>query len=244
MLLETLRILRRLWAWVLVIVLVSAGAGAAVVYAVQPTQQSMAQVLLVPSVKQPGVDDPTNPFLSLSGSVAVVASLVQISVSDDRTAQQLWDDGFRAKFEVVPNLNENAGPVLIVTTEDRSAKMAQLTLDAVVDVMQTDLKALQDSQGVAEDLRVRAIVLTSTAKPEVIRKTQIQFAVAAVGAAFLVLIGLLLLAERGRRARARHRRAAANTGLATASADEEWPDAAFDDDAGDRSPVAAARGSQ
>ena len=242
MLLETLRILRRLWVWVLASVLVAAVAGVAAAYVVPPIQQSMAQVLFVPSVKQPGVEDPTNPLLSLGGSVAVVASLIQISVSDDQTAQRLLDDGFRAEFEVVPNLNENAGPVLIVTTEDHSADMAQATLSALVKVMQTDLKSLQDEQGVAANLRVSAIVLTSTSKPLVIRKTQAQVAIAVSAAVFLVLVGLLLLLERRRRAKAARPRKAARRDSVTSRArsDEEWADA--QPDRAEHPPLAAARG--
>lgn len=244
MLLETVRILRRLWVWVLASVLVAAGAGVGAAFAMPPTQQSMAQVLFVPSVKQPGVDGPTNPFLSLGGSVAVVASLIQISVSDDQTAQQLLDNGFRAEFEVVPNLNENAGPVLIVTTKDHSASMAQATLSAVVEVMQRDLKALQDDQNVAADLRVSAVVLTSTAKPLVIRKTQAQVAIAAFGGVFLLLVGLLLMVERRRRAGAARRREAGRheSAASGAGSDEEWPDSR--PDRAEHPPLAAARGPQ
>lgn len=245
MLLETLRIMRRLWAWVLaaVVVAVATGVGAALV--VPPTQQSMAQVLFVPSVKQPGVAGPTNPFLSLGGSVAIVASLVQISVSDDQTAQQLMEGGFRADFEVTPNLNENAGPVLIITTEDVSAEMAQRTLSAVVDAVQTDLRSLQDEQSVEQDLRVRAVVLTETTEPLVLRKTQIQVAVIAAGGVLLLSIGLLLLADRRRRTKAaRDREADVDEDDVRRAGDEHhehWPSTA-ELEATDGPPLAAARG--
>ena len=244
MLLETVRILRRLWAWVLAAVVLAAGAGIGTAMAVPPMQQSMAQVLFVPSAKQPGVKDLTNPFLSLGGSVAVVASLIQISVSDDQTAQALSDQGFHAEFEVAPNLSENAGPVLVITTEDQSARMAQSTLFAVVSAIQADLDSLQDDQDVAPDLRVQALVLTSTEIPLVIRKTQIQSAAAATASTFLVLVGLLLLNDRRRRTKAVRRRRTAPGDVEPGTqlnADGSWPASPRDNELVEDSLLAEAR---
>jgi hypothetical protein len=177
-------------------------AGFAAFVAVPPQQRSTAQVLFVPSIKQPGVDGPTNPFLSLGGSVAIVASLVQIGVVDDETAAGLAADGHLADYEVVPNLSENAGPVLVITTEHTSAAMAQSTLQAVIDVIKEDLRNRQVEQGVRPDLLVTAVVLTSSVKPEVIRKTQIQIAAISTAAVWIVFLALILLMERRRITRA------------------------------------------
>lgn len=207
MLVEAARLLWQRRMWVALALIAALGAGAGAFVSTPPTQRSMAQVLFVPSVKQPGVEGPTNPFLSLSGSVAVVASLIQISVSDDQTVSALAGQGHTATYIVEPNLNENAGPVLIVTTESRSAAQAQGTMHALIETMKSDLRERQTEQGVRADLMVSLVVLTSTDKPTVVRKTQLQIAVAAMAATLVVLVGLLLLVDRRRLRRAARRNA-------------------------------------
>lgn len=202
MLTEAARILWRRRLWVIVALITALGTASGAFVSTPPTQRSTAQVLFVPSVKQPGVDSPTNPFLSLGGSVAVVASLIQIGVSDDQTAESLARSGHTALYVVEPNLNENAGPVLIVTTESPSAANSQGTMNALIDVMKNDLRERQASQNVEPDLMVTTVVLTATEKPLVVRKTQLQISVGAAAAVFLLLIGFLLLVERRRGRRA------------------------------------------
>lgn len=178
-------------------VLLSVFAGAGTFVVMHPDQQSQASVLLVPSVTQPGVVGPTNPLLSLGGSVAVVASVVQLAVSDDDTARTLASAGYTAKYTVLPDLTENAGPVLLITATGTSADTAQSTRDAIVTTIATRLKALQDDRKVPDDLRVSSVVLTSTSQVTTIRKVQIQLAVL-VGGSLLaaLLLGILLLERR------------------------------------------------
>ncbi len=203
MLMEVARILwlRRLRVGLAVFAGLLAGAGTFMM--IPPRQQSTAQVLFVPSAKQPGVDGPTNPFLSLGGSVAVVASLIQIQVSDEQTINALAQSGQTAKYQVVPNLTENAGPVLIITTDDVSAATAQSTLKAVIAVIQQDLRRAQVDQRVPEDLMVTSVVLTTSAKALIVRKAQVQDTVVAFIAVLVLLICVILLAERRRRAKSR-----------------------------------------
>lgn len=163
---------------------------------VPPTQQSTAAVLFMPSVKQPGIAGPTNPLLSLGNSVSIVASVVQIAVSDDHTMAMLAEAGHTAAYEVVPDLGENAGPVLLITVEDPNFAQAQSTRDALVAEIKRTLTVLQDERDVPGDLRVGATLLTSSSEPKPIHKPQVQFALIAAASTLMVLLVLILGLER------------------------------------------------
>lgn len=205
MLMESARILWRRRVWVVVSLVIALAAGAGSFYVIPPTQQSTAQVLFIPSVKEAGVTGPTNPFLSLGGSVAIVAALVLISVSDDQTTEQIAAQGLRAKFTVTPNLAQNAGPVVIVTTEDHSSAMAQSTLKGIIQTIQDRLRQIQVNQKVDPDLMITSVVLAESAKPTLLHKTQIQVAAVAFLGTLMTFLGLILLgARRHRRRRVRN----------------------------------------
>ena len=108
MLAECVRMLWRRRILVIFTLLVTIVAGIGTYLQIQPGQESKAQVLLLGSIKQPGVRDPTNPFVNLGGSLAVVASVLQVSVTDEKTARTLYASGDRASYTVEPNLAENA----------------------------------------------------------------------------------------------------------------------------------------
>ncbi len=208
MLFECVRALwrrRRLTMLAMVAVLCVGFASFAVV---KPTYESKAQVLFVPSVREPGIKGPTNPFLALGGSVAIVASVVQAQVSDDATATKLARSGNKATYEVTPNLLENAGPVLLLDAKDTSARSTRSTLSAVIEAIKTNLSALQDNQGVRDEYRVTAVVLTTSVKPEVVRKTQVKIAIVSVVVSLALLIGAILLVERRRILASARKRAA------------------------------------
>jgi hypothetical protein len=208
MLADSLHTLLRRWPLALVAVLLALAAGVGVYKAVPPKQESKAAILLVPSLRQPGVTGPSNPYLGLGDSLGVVATVLQASVSDDRTARRLVQAGNRATYTVAPDLAENAGPILAVTTDDTSPAMAQRTLSAVISEVQSRLRSLQQQQNVPETLMISTVVLTSSIHPLPVHKAQVEKAVIAAAVVLIALIALILLAERLAN-RSRRRRAAA-----------------------------------
>ena len=196
MLANSLRMLIRRWPLVILAVAIGIGVGGGAFASFPPTQQATASVLLVPSVEQPGVEGPTNPLLSLGGSVAVVASVVQIAVSDDQTGLDLIAQGHTAKYEVAPDLSENAGPLLLITTESTSAENAKNTRDAVVAKIADRLRELQDSRNVPAQLRITSVVLTSSPTVEPIQKRRIQIAVGGAALAVVMMVMIIILIER------------------------------------------------
>lgn len=198
MLENSIRILRRRWGIVLVALLAGFLAAAGAFVLVPPVQRSEAAVLFVPGLRQPGIAGETNPLLALGGSVAVVASVIQIAVMDDQTALELEDGGNTADYEVVPDYSENAGPVLLITTEDANGTTSEKTRDALVNAIATRLDDLQDSRQVLPELRVNTVLLTSSPEPEAVHEEQIQVAVAAGAVTSAGLLLLVLLTERRR----------------------------------------------
>lgn len=196
MLSNCVRILVHRVRLVLVAVALSLLAAGGVFATVSPTQESDASVLFVPSIKQPGVKGPTNPLLSLGGSVAVVASVVQTAVSDEQTKDRLLKRGLTSDYEVLPDLSENAGPVLLVTTKDRDEQMGEKTRDALIGEIADKLEFIQDSRDIPGDLRVSSLQLTSSLTPTVTYKVQVQLAVIAAGGALAIALGLILLWDR------------------------------------------------
>ena len=198
MLETSVRMLMRQVKLVVLAVVLGGLAGAATLILVPPVQNTSASVLFIPSLKQPGVEGATNPLLSHGGSVAIVATVIQIAVSDDATVERLTTAGHTALYAVVPNLTENAGPILLVTTQSTSAAQAQETRDAVVTAIAAALQKLQTDRQVPEDLRITTVTLTTSARPTPDHKKQIQLFVEAAGGTLAILVLLILLLERRR----------------------------------------------
>lgn len=196
MLATTLEMLLRRWPLLVVAVILALLAGGGTAVAVPPTQRSVASVLFLPSLTQPGVAGQTNPLLELDSSVSIVAAVVQIGVSDDQTMAKLADAGLTAKYTVEQDARANSGPVLLVTTESVSAKISTETRDILLSEISNRLQKIQDDRVVPANLRVNDFVLSESQKPTLVHKAQIQKAVIAAGGAFVVMIVLILLLER------------------------------------------------
>jgi hypothetical protein len=205
MLVECARRLRKRWAWTAVAVILALAAGAGVYKVITPQQESKAQVLLVPSINEPGVKGPSNPYLGLGTSLAIVASVLQVSLTDDKTALALEQSGNRAPYQIAPDLAENAGPILLVSTKSKSAAMTQRTLNAVLAEVTRQLRKLQLDQKVPESQLITAIVLTASAHPSPVHKTQTQPAIVASVGLLLALILLILGLDRALEVRRQHR---------------------------------------
>lgn len=204
MLIECLMALVRRWIWVTLASVIAVACGVGTFMAVPPVQEAQSQILFIPAKRQPGVPGLTNPFLNLGGSVAIVATAVRITVDSDSVHKKIYDAGYTGEFKIVNNLSDNAGPTLIVTTDDGDAKVSLSTLDAVIHEIATSLEAVQKEQGVDRDLFVSSLPLTRPTRPNVLRSTQIQYAVLVLGGSFAVLLAGILLLDRRITYRARH----------------------------------------
>jgi hypothetical protein len=210
MLAECARTLLRRWPWVAITVIVALVAGAGTYKSIAPGQQSTAQVLFLPPLQQPGVKGASNPYLGLGPSLAIVASIVQVSVTDSQSVQRLYDQGNRAKFRVTADLAENAGPILIVTVDDESPAMVQRTLQALLQAIPQELARLQATQHVPSSLLISTLVLTSSQRPTPVHKSQVQKAVIVTVGMLVLLVVLVLVVDRlvtSRRRRVRRRAA-------------------------------------
>ena len=197
MLVETALTFARRWLLTLLVLLLSGGAAVGTYLAVPATLRSTAQVLFLPPVTQAGVVGQVNPFLSLGGSMGTTASVVQVRVSDDATAERLAKAGATAKYTVAPNLGENAGPILIVTADARDPAVAQSTASAVVDEIRVQIQALQTEAQAPSGSLITTTVLTASPEPVAVHTTSLRVAgVTGVALLAVLAIGLLLLDRR------------------------------------------------
>jgi hypothetical protein len=201
MLAESARVLLRRWPQAIIAVVLSLAVGVGIFSVVKPDQNSSAEMLLVPPSTQPGASGRVNPFFSLGASTQVMTTVVQSLTSDSRVADKLTAGGYTAKYEVSPDLAQNAGPTLLVTTTDKSALTAQRTLGAVVKEIDAQLAAIQRRQQVSTPLLITAIVLTRTPHATPDRKPQWQLTI--VSALVTLVLLLLLILFLGRRQRGR-----------------------------------------
>jgi hypothetical protein len=187
---------RRFWTTLALIVSLVAAAGA--YSALKPTQDANATVLLLPSAAQPGVVGLSNPFNSLGDTTLVMTSVVQVLVSDDKTANRLRSQGLTATYTVNPNTAQNSGPSLVVKVSDKSAVLAERTLQGLLSEISQQLAAVQQSQHVPSQYLITSLVVTYSTHTTPSHKLQVQAAVIAFVVILLLLVLLLLYFDRRR----------------------------------------------
>lgn len=222
MLTASARILLRRWVWAALVLVLALTAGAAVYKKVKPKQASTAEVLFLPSASQSGTAALSNPFLSLGDSTMTMSFVIQTGALDSTVVDKLAREGYTASYTIVPNAAPNSGPTLFVKTQDKSAAVAQATLNAVLDEMQALLRAKQvEIAGLPGKLYITASVLTKSPHPIPVRKSQIQTAVLALIAVLFGGIILILLVERIRMTRAKRRLIAVSPNGRSTNGDRE-----------------------
>lgn len=179
--------LARRWYLVIACLIASAGLAYYVSQSVAPTYESTADVVLVPPKS---VEDPTsNRYLSLSGLRQAVDVLTR-SLGSDSTqdvVEKIAPDG---EFETTADATTSA-PILIVKAKADSPARAQRLLDAVVEQIPVNLRALQDSLQIAKKYQITPQMVASDEKPKAVNKKQIR-AVGAI-AGFSLLMSAMLV---------------------------------------------------
>jgi hypothetical protein len=227
MLAESARILIRRWLWCLVALVVSIAVGVAAFSEIKPGQESKAELLLIPSVHQPGVTGPTNPFFALGNSTQVMTTVVQVLASDGSVATELAQKGYLAKYEIAPNLAPNAGPSLLVKVDGKDPVLVQHTLTGVLAAIKDQLATVQLTHDVPANQLINVVVLTQSPHALPVHKSQVQLAVIATLVVFLAFVVLILLIERRRMTKRARAEAAAEAAAAEpAAAADGFSDAA------------------
>jgi hypothetical protein len=194
-------VLLRRWYLVVLGVLLSGVLAGGTFQSVSPTYQARAEILLLPpstSVPKGG-----NPYLVLGGLEAI-GGVLSTALSDQATTAELKAQGASGDFSVGLDQTSPA-PLLEVITESTTAADSLSTLQLVVDRIPPTMEEIQRAADVAPGSYITTTPITTTQKPEVLRKAQLRVVVVvtAVGFALTLLLTAaidgLLVRRRARR---------------------------------------------
>lgn len=192
-------VLKRRWHVVLVALLVAACTAALLLRVVAADYSTSASLVLVPPETTLG--DTGNPYLFLGGLDQTVDVLARsMNNADVRSAiEEVTPEG--AGFTAVADFTTSA-PIILVTTQAKTAGEANDLLEAVLDQVSRSLVQLQADLGVEPSSRIGSQVVVR-ADPEALQKPRIrQIALATIG----VLMALLMLIAVGDSLLTRRRR--------------------------------------
>jgi hypothetical protein len=180
----------RRWYVTVAGLLMTVGLVAAALALVHPVWESKASIVLLPplSSMEPG----DNPYLMLGG-LSPSRDLLGESLSNEKTQERLKAISRTVKYTATAD-NTSSGPLLVITTDDRTAAGAVAARDELVRMAPLELVALQDSLAIAPRSRIGLKVVTQDPTPLVVGKNRIRAVVAAAGAGLVgtaLLVGLI-----------------------------------------------------
>ncbi len=186
---DSLYVLARRWYVVVPLVLVLA---VGVIFLTRTTPYSYSGkasvVLLSPSVKSTNEPTASNPYLAFSGNLDATAAVLVRILTDEDSAQTLTGSGATAAYTVGPDPTTPNAPLLAIETKDHDPVVAARTMDALIVLLQSQLKEQQTKARAPAELFITAAVV-SHMSPE--RDSTAKKTVAAVGLAVSLVLPLL-----------------------------------------------------
>lgn len=193
------RVLWRRWYITILGLLATVGLVLGAVSLVPVKYEAKSYVLLLP----PSAKDGSNPLLSLGGLQSTVDVLAR-AMLDATTADALKRQGVTATYTVARDLTTD-GPVLVVTTDDKTSSGALSANADVVARLAPTMLALQSQQAVKTSSLISLQEINKATTTAVLRKSQIRALLVAVAVGILLtvllaaLIDGLVLRRRSRR---------------------------------------------
>ena len=175
------------------------GGLAFVVFAIPPTYQSSASMLLVqppaPPTREDIEADPSlaeintdNPYLRAGGVYSIVELMTRRG--NEPETQDLFS-GEGVSFEVVPSVAySNVSPFIDVTATAPTPTQAVRTTQEVMDFLSSDLEDIQEAQGVDPRLMITTLPVDTnlTAESQISGKLRALVAVAGLGVVALFVL--------------------------------------------------------
>lgn len=179
--------------------------GAYMVYGVVPlTYKATASVVLVPPAT--AVVEGENPYLYMGGLDQAMSVLV-VKMNSEAVSATLIKDNPGTTYALDRDVT-TTGPIMLVTVESTSEAITLQVVDKVLNVIPTNLKALQDQLAIPKTSRITSMNIASDEQAAAQNKNRIRMTLtvaAAGGAATVLLTGLLdrLVMSRKRRRKQR-----------------------------------------
>ncbi|HTC68572.1 MAG TPA: hypothetical protein VK662_03310 [Acidothermaceae bacterium] len=215
---DVLRTLVRRWYLVLPALIIAVTVAFEVFLVVPPTYRVQARLLLLPSAASSGpVAGAGNPYLSLSAGLGQTAQVIALAVTDPKSVAALSKLGADASFNIGIDAAA-AAPILVATASSVNAANAEKTLSLVVQQVRAQLQNAQAAAGAPKNTFISLSVLTQSAKPSKVTKTQLRDGLAAGIGALVVLLIPIFLFERASLARRARRKAAKAANAESAAA--------------------------
>ncbi len=145
-------------------------------------------VLLSPSVKLANEPTASNPFLAFSGNLQATAAVLMRILTDEDAAQKLVDSGSTATYTVGPDPTTPGAPLLVMEAKDTDPAVAARTMDALIELLKSELKDQQTKARAPADVLITATVV-SDLKPE--RSSSAKKKAIAGGAAVALVVPVL-----------------------------------------------------
>ncbi len=210
---DVLGMLRRRWLVVLVALLLIGG-GVGVTYLKAPTSyQATGQLLLLLPPQASGSDAPTNPYLNLHPGLDTAAALIASTMNTPESQRSVAAGGHTAQYDIA--LSPDSGPLLVITTEAADPQQAIATRDEVINRLQVELARIQAEENAPKRQLIHTRTNGTFNEAEVLTGDRTR-AVAAVGAAGLLLTLMVVVAWDRIAIRRRAARAAAAEAAAEA----------------------------
>jgi capsular polysaccharide biosynthesis protein len=211
---DVLRTLVRRWYLVLPALIIAVTVAFEVFLVVPPTYRVQARLLLLPSAASSGpVAGAGNPYLSLSAGLGQTAQVIALAVTDEKSVVALSKLGATAAFTVGLDPAANA-PIIVATASSVNAANAEKTLSLVVQQVRAQLSNAQVAAGAPKNSFISLSVLTQSARPAKVTKTQLRDGIAAGVGVLIVLMIPIFLFERASLARKARRKASREAAVA------------------------------
>ena len=170
MFLSDWRILLRRWYVVVAGLVVTAGLCVAAATLVPPHYEVKTSVVLLPGPTTVGKGG--NPYLSL-GNLEGVAAILARAMSDGAVTQKLLKQG-ASKDYLVATDPTTAGPVLLITSDAKTAADSLKTRELILKELPVRLSVLQESAQVPTRSLISLSTLSQDEQPTMVRKSQIR----------------------------------------------------------------------
>jgi hypothetical protein len=197
-----LALLRRRWLLALAGLLLTMAACLNVVSHGQPSYRASSQMLfLLPPTSTDPTQPPVNPYLNLQGGMGTMANLISGMVTTKDVQLELAARGLTAQYTVV--YLSQIGPVLQIEATHTDPLVAARTRDAVMDLVDADLAALQQQADTPTNQVMKATRPTVSKDPTVLNGAVYQGAAMTAVAGFLLVLLLCFVVDRRLRRRSR-----------------------------------------
>lgn len=180
---DVLRSTLRYWYVAAALLIVGLLVGSETVSRIEPVYEADATLLVIGPRNPEALND--NPLLALGSSLVSTTKAAQIVVNSPETRRAIRAQGLEPDYEVA---TENREPLLRIRVTSSDPQLALATVGGVIDAVDADLAARQDSLEVPTEHRIQtqALSIDPVARENDRARSRVQLAL--LGASILIAV--------------------------------------------------------